>query len=165
MKRPVRHNILCRHCVDFTHCRFIQPYPVMTWHDFYRLNPRALYNKQSSRAAEYVNTIILRINVQIHSRPPQLCLLMCSLHSLSMRRMNQKMFVCQTDPLIPTQSAPLCQHFFTIVSAENDKSQWYHYRSVGLLQLCCLFRYPGLTLSSDSLMLFHYLSISLRVQP
>lgn len=54
---------------------------------------------------------------------------------------------------------------FTTVSAENDKSQRYYYWSVGLLQLCCLFRCPGLTLSSDSLMLFHYLSISLRVQP
>lgn len=36
---------------------------------------------------------------------------MCLLHSGSLRTMNQKTFVCQTDALIPTQHAPPCQHF------------------------------------------------------
>lgn len=84
--RPLILHILHRRCVDLTQCRFIQPYPVMTRHDFHRLNPRVIYRHP---AVKYVDTVFLRNNIHIQSRLAQLWKL-CFACVFAPQRINEK---------------------------------------------------------------------------
>lgn len=82
------------------------------------------------------------------------------------RRVNQIAVVWHADPLIPKQSVAPGQHFSQQLLQKMTKLARYFHWSVVLLQLCFLFRYSELTLfplSSGSLLLIHFLSLSVQV--